>query len=127
MNWAGGTQNLVYSNWAGWASMAFLPCLVIGMGYRASLYLVSHSQEAFFTWKSRSFKKIRTKTHGLLLPKHRSTTTSFQPPFFFFFWLPWVFVVARGLSLVVVSGGYSFVVVRGFLTVVASLVAELGL
>ena len=44
---------------------------------------------------------------------------------FFFFWLRWVFIAARGLSLVVVSGGYSFVVVHGLLIAVASLVAEL--
>ena len=46
---------------------------------------------------------------------------------FIYFWLCWVFVVARGLSLVVASGGYSFVVVHGLLIVVASLVVEHGL
>ena len=45
---------------------------------------------------------------------------------FFLFWLLWVRVAACGLSLVVVSGGYS-VVVRGLLIAVASLVAEHGL
>ena len=35
-----------------------------------------------------------------------------------------VFVAVRGLSLVSVSGGYSLVVVHGFLIEVASLVAE---
>ena len=40
--------------------------------------------------------------------------------FSFFFWLLWVFVVARGLSLVAESGGYSLVVVCGLLTAVAS-------
>ena len=44
-----------------------------------------------------------------------------------FFWLPWVFVAAFGLSLVVVSGGLLFVAVRGLLIVVAHLVAEHGL
>ena len=48
--------------------------------------------------------------------------------FFFFnslnFWLHWVFVAARGLSLVAVSGGLLFVVVCGLLIAVASLVAE---
>ena len=34
--------------------------------------------------------------------------------FSFFFWLLWVFVVARGLSLVAESGGYSLVVYAGF-------------
>ena len=45
---------------------------------------------------------------------------------FFFFWLRWVFVAVRGLSLVAASGGYS-VAVRGLLIAVASLVAEHGL
>ena len=47
----------------------------------------------------------------------------FRVHFFFFFWLHWVFVAVRVLSLVVASGGYS-IVVRGLLIVVASLVAE---
>ena len=38
----------------------------------------------------------------------------------FYFWLRWVFVAARSLSLVVVSRGYSVVVCR-LLIVVASL------
>ena len=42
------------------------------------------------------------------------------------FWLHWVFVAARGLSLVAASGGYS-VAVRGLLIAVASLVVEHGL
>ena len=33
---------------------------------------------------------------------------------FFFFWLRWVFIAARGLSLVVASGGYSSVWCVGF-------------
>ena len=33
---------------------------------------------------------------------------------FFFFWLHWVFVAARGLSLVVASGGYSSLQCMGF-------------
>ena len=50
--------------------------------------------------------------------------------FFFFFWLCWVLFVAHrffadapGLSLVVVSRGYSIVSVHELLTVVGSLVA----
>ena len=39
-----------------------------------------------------------------------------------FFWLCWVFIVARGFSLVVASRGHSLVVVQGLLTAVASLV-----
>ena len=45
---------------------------------------------------------------------------------FIYFWLHWVFVAVRGLSLVAVSGGYS-VAVRELLIAVASLVAEHGL
>ena len=33
---------------------------------------------------------------------------------FFFFWLHWVFIAARGLSLVEVSGGYSLLWCAGF-------------
>ena len=33
---------------------------------------------------------------------------------FIYFWLLWVFVVARGLSLVAVSGGYSSLQCGGF-------------
>ena len=43
---------------------------------------------------------------------------------FIYFWLLWVFVAVCRLSLVVVSKGYSLVVVRGLLTEVLSLVAE---
>ena len=39
---------------------------------------------------------------------------------FIYFWLHWVFVAARGLSLVVVREGLLFVAVRGLLTAVAS-------
>ena len=34
-----------------------------------------------------------------------------------YFWQPWVFVAARGLSLVAESRGYSLVAVHGHLTV----------
>ena len=44
--------------------------------------------------------------------------------FSFFFWLLWVFVVARGLSLVAESGGYSLVVMNRSRIAVASLVEE---
>ena len=46
---------------------------------------------------------------------------------FIYLWLRWVFVAARGLSLVAASGGLLFVVVRVLLIAVASLVAEHGL
>ena len=42
---------------------------------------------------------------------------------FIYFWLRWVFVAERGLSLVEASEGYS-VVVHGLLIAVASLIAE---
>ena len=79
---------------------------------------------------------------GLVAPRHvRSSRTRArthvpcigrQILFFFlfyifiYFWLRWVFVAVRGLSLVAASGGYS-VAVRGLLIAVASLVAEHGL
>ena len=47
--------------------------------------------------------------------------------FIYYFWLRWVFIAARGLSLVVASGGLLFVVVHGLLIAVASLVTEHGL
>ena len=50
----------------------------------------------------------------------------FLTKFSFFFWLLWVIIAARGLSLVAMSGG-DFVVVHGLLIAVASLVAEHGL
>ena len=46
---------------------------------------------------------------------------------FIYFWLCWVFVGARGLSLVAVSGGYSSLRYLGFSFAEVSLVAEHGL
>ena len=46
---------------------------------------------------------------------------------FIYFWLCWVFVAARGLSLVAARRGLPFVAVRGLLIAMASLVAEHGL
>ena len=43
---------------------------------------------------------------------------------FIYFWLRWVFVAARGLSLVGGEWGLLLVVVHGLLIAVASLVAE---
>ena len=43
---------------------------------------------------------------------------------FIYFWLRWVFVAVHGLSPVAVSWGLLFVVVRGLLVAVVSLVAE---
>ena len=42
----------------------------------------------------------------------------------YFFRLCWVFIAARGLSLVAASGGLLIVAVRGLLIAVASLVVE---
>ena len=47
--------------------------------------------------------------------------------YLFIFWLCWVFVAARRLSLVAASGGLCFFVVCGLLIAGASLVAEHGL
>ena len=44
--------------------------------------------------------------------------------FLLFIWLCWVFVAARRLSLVAVSGGYSLLAVCGLPIAVASLVLE---
>ena len=41
---------------------------------------------------------------------------------FIYLWLRWVFVAVRGLSLVVVSGGYSSVAVHRLLIAMLSLV-----
>ena len=47
--------------------------------------------------------------------------------FVFFFWLHWVFVAAHRLFSSCGERGLLFVVVRGLLTAVASLVVEHGL
>ena len=46
---------------------------------------------------------------------------------FIYFWLHWVFIAVRRLSLVVASGDYSLAVVLGLLGTVASLIVEHGL
>ena len=43
---------------------------------------------------------------------------------FIYFWLGWVFIAVRRLSLVAASGGLLFVAVRRLLIAVASLIAE---
>ena len=45
---------------------------------------------------------------------------------FIYFWLHWVFFAACRLSLVVASGGYSSLQLRGLLIAVALLVVEHG-
>ena len=44
--------------------------------------------------------------------------------FIYLFWLCWIFVAVSGLSLVVLSGGYSLISVNGLLIAVAPLVVE---
>ena len=55
----------------------------------------------------------------MLIPDFLSFHSPHQDAFFF--WLRWVFIAARGLSLVAASGGLLFVAVRGLLIAVASL------
>ena len=43
---------------------------------------------------------------------------------FVYFWLHWVFVAVRGLSLVVASGSYSLVATLWLLVAITSLVAK---
>ena len=67
------------------------------------------------------------QTEGHLFA-HISSPESIPPPWTFFFafvyfWLYWVVIAARRLSLAAASRGYSLVV-RGLLVVVASLLAE---
>ena len=61
--------------------------------------------------------------HNLLIPDFISIMFSFLflKQLFIYFWLRWVFVAARGLSLVGGEWGLLFVVVCGLLTAVASL------
>ena len=66
----------------------------------------------------------------LLVATLKTTTNThniFKSNIFIYFWLHWVFVAVRGLSLVAMSGGYSFLAVRRLLVAVASLVEEHGL
>ena len=46
---------------------------------------------------------------------------------FFYFWLHWVFIAARGLFSSCSKRGLLFIVVRGLLIAVASVVEEHGL
>ena len=67
---------------------------------------------------------------GQVIKPHRNPFIFFnflKINLFIYLWLHWVFVAARGLSLVAASGGYSSLLVRGLLIAVASLVAEHGL
>ena len=57
----------------------------------------------------------------------RFSRISFFLSLLFNFWLCWVFVAARKMSLVATSRDYSPVVMRGLLIVLASLVSEHGL
>ena len=46
--------------------------------------------------------------------KHELLSLFKESVLFIYFWLRWVFVAARGLSLVVASGGYSSLQCAGF-------------
>ena len=59
---------------------------------------------------------------GLQRVGHDSATNTYTV--LFIYWLHWVFVAARGISIVVESGGCSLAVVCGLLISVASLVEE---
>ena len=69
------------------------------------------------------------------LTKDQGSLLSYQSPkliyyyyyyinLFIYFWLRWVFIAMRGLSLVVARGGLLLIVVCELLIAVASLVAE---
>ena len=57
-------------------------------------------------------------------PTYWATSEFLHFFFFLMFWLHWVFIAVRGLSVVAASEGYSRVAVQGLLTAAASLVAE---
>ena len=66
-----------------------------------------------------------SKRNNTLL--HRWTVKTWEPQLLcIYFWLSWVFVAVRRLSLATVSGGHS-VAMHGLLTVPASLVVGRGL
>ena len=56
--------------------------------------------------------------------KQSVTISSLLKNKFIYLWLHGVFVIAHGLSLIVVSRGYSLVAVHGFLIAEASLVEK---
>ena len=71
--------------------------------------------------------KTRSSPPAPLLPgKGNNFLSVLKINLFIYFWLRWVFVAARGLSLVAESGSYSLLVMRGLLIVVASVVVEHG-
>ena len=114
---------------------------------KISLFLVQLSDSGHQLCQSRLQKRIDYNIYNgskqvFLISSHNNPMCVFCSvgsfPFFFknkfiyfylfiYFWLHWVFVAARGLSLVAVSGGLLFILVRRLLTAVASLVAEHGL
>ena len=76
-----------------------------------------------------AIRRNNKQSHSIELPWSRKTTyLCFKKCallfFLIYFQLCWVSDAAHGLSLVVVSRGYSLAVVHGLLIVVASLVAE---
>ena len=62
---------------------------------------------------------ILNKRHNFPKEKFQITNGLLGTIFFFliYFWLRWVFIAARGLSLVVASGGLLFIAVHGLLLI----------
>ena len=69
-----------------------------------------------------NFIRTRGRSHGVQKIGSRNTVyqvvllilSGFFFFYLFFFWLRWVFLAARGLSLVAASGGYSSLLCAGF-------------
>ena len=70
---------------------------------------------------------IHVAANGIILFFLWLSSPQFLKIYLFICWLCWAFIASRAFSLVATRGGYSAVVVRGLLIVVASLVAVCGL
>ena len=86
-----------------------------------TLLLILFSRQSNFLF---SFK---IQLSQYLIHLHLFLINFFKRNLFIYFWLRWVFLAERRLSLVAASRDYSSVVVRRLLIAVASLVAEHGL
>ena len=85
-------------------------------------------QDPFVGKGNETMHMVRTHlSYQISIPKKHSANATVEWSLslfnFVYFWLCWVFVAARGLSLVSESRGYSLAVVCGLLTAVSSLVA----
>ena len=74
----------------------------------------------------RTSRFILVAADGIILFFLWLCSPQFLKIYLFICWLCWAFIASRAFSLVATRGGYSAVVVRGLLTVVASLVAVVG-